>query len=57
MDASSTAVLEAEGVDSRREQSREAIAEMLELLGYPEDWAGELERLSYARGRIWRDAA
>jgi hypothetical protein len=57
MDASSTAVLEAEGIDSRREESREAIAEILDLLGYPQDWAGELERLSFARGRVWRDAA
>jgi hypothetical protein len=57
MDASSTAVLEVEGIDPRREESREAIAEMLGLLGYPKDWAGELERLSFARGRVWRDAA
>ena len=57
MDASSTTVLEAERIDSRREESREAIAEILGLLGYPADWAGELERLSFARGRVWRDAA
>jgi hypothetical protein len=45
-----------EQVGRRREESREAIAQILELLGYPEDWAGELERLSFARGRVWRDA-
>lgn len=37
-----------------RRQSRSAIAGMLELLGYPEDWSDELERQALERGHLWR---
>ncbi len=36
-----------------REDSRQALAEMLRLLGFPESYATELERLSYERGKVW----
>ena len=28
--------------------------ELLGLLGYPEDWSGELEQAAYNRGLVWR---
>lgn len=37
-----------------RRQSRGAIADMLGLLGYPEEWSDDLEQQAYARGRVWR---
>jgi hypothetical protein len=40
--------------EAARTQSRQAIAELPSLLGYPEEWAIELERQSYAKGKLWR---
>lgn len=37
-----------------RTESRAAIAEVLELVGYPADWADDLERRAYAAGRVWK---
>ena len=37
-----------------RTESRSAIAEVLELVGYPADWADDLERRAYAAGRVWK---
>jgi CheY-like chemotaxis protein len=37
-----------------REASRQALADALGLLGYPEEWAGDLERRSFAAGKLWR---
>jgi CheY-like chemotaxis protein len=54
------AVAEAAGVTAgtavgrARETSRRAIADVLELLGYPEDWAEDLERRSFAAGKLWQ---
>ena len=48
---------EAAIVEAEREESRGALARMLGLLGYPEDWAAELERRSYAAGKVWREGA
>jgi CheY-like chemotaxis protein len=39
-----------------RAQSRHAIAQLLSLLGYPEEWATDLESQAYATGRVWRIA-
>jgi hypothetical protein len=36
-----------------RENSRQALAEMLEMLGLPESYATELEQFSYERGKVW----
>ncbi len=36
-----------------RERSREALAELVGLLGYSEEWAVELEARSYAAGKAW----
>jgi CheY-like chemotaxis protein len=36
-----------------RESSRETIAELVGLLGYPEEWAATLESQAYAAGKIW----
>jgi CheY-like chemotaxis protein len=41
-------------VARRRRVSRAALGEILELLGYPEDWADELEQTAFARGQAWR---
>jgi CheY-like chemotaxis protein len=41
-------------IGRRRRASRAAIAELLGLLGYPEEWSGELERNAYDRGLVWR---
>lgn len=40
-------------LSSARKDSRETLVEMLRLLGLPESYATELERLSYERGRLW----
>jgi len=39
--------------DERRAESRRSLARLLDLLGYPEDWADDLERAEFARGIIW----
>ncbi len=44
-------------LSSEREDSRQALAEVLRTLGFPENYATELERLSYERGRVWRWAS
>jgi CheY-like chemotaxis protein len=36
-----------------RTRSRETLAELVGLLGYPEEWAASLEERSYAAGKIW----
>jgi len=36
-----------------RERSRETLAELVGLLGYPEEWASTLESDAYAAGKIW----
>ncbi len=38
----------------RRRTSRAAIADLLGLLGYPEDWSEELEQTAFNRGLVWR---
>jgi CheY-like chemotaxis protein len=42
------------GVRNARATSRAAIAEVCSLLGYPGEWADELERRAYRSGRLWR---
>jgi response regulator NasT len=37
-----------------REESRRALAHLLDLLGMPTEWAGELEESTYLSGRVWR---
>ena len=37
-----------------RAVSRQALAHLLSLMGYPEDWADDLERRAFKRGRLWR---
>src|SRR5262249_20393854 len=37
-----------------RAESRRTLAVLSRHLGYPESWADELERQSYARGRVWK---
>ncbi len=37
-----------------REVSRAAIAEILEIVGYPETWADELEQRAYGAGKLWK---
>ena len=46
--------LAAQPAPSRWEESRAAIASLLELLGYPEEWADELAEKSMRKGRVWR---
>ena len=36
-----------------REHSRQTLQEVLQLIGLPESYAVELERLSYERGKVW----
>jgi CheY-like chemotaxis protein len=51
------ALAERESAETRtgREESRRSIGVMLELMGYPKDWALDLERLSYERGVLWKE--
>ncbi len=41
-------------VAAAREQSRAALAELLGLMGYADEWADELEESSFRAGKIWR---
>jgi two-component system, response regulator PdtaR len=40
-----------------RAQSRAVLGDLLGLLGYPEDWAVELEEKAWKSGRVWRRGA
>jgi DNA-binding response OmpR family regulator len=40
--------------DATREESRAAIAEIVTAMGYPEDWADDIEQWQYRLGRSWR---
>jgi CheY-like chemotaxis protein len=40
-------------VATARERSRAALAELVGLLGYPEEWAATLEKQAYAAGKAW----
>jgi FixJ family two-component response regulator len=44
-------------VQKLRDESRTALATMLELVGYPETWAEDLERSAYESGRLWRQVS
>ena len=37
-----------------RDSSRQALGEMLALLGYPESWAADLEEKAFRSGKVWR---
>ena len=37
-----------------RDESRASLAAILELVGYPVEWADELERQAYDAGRVWK---
>jgi CheY-like chemotaxis protein len=37
-----------------RVESRQALAEILELVGYPESWADDLERQAFDLGKLWK---
>lgn len=43
-------------VREQRAESLRAIESMVELLGYPADWAVELERNAWSRGHVWKTA-
>jgi CheY-like chemotaxis protein len=45
------------GLDVReaRAESRRSIAVILELCGYPPEWAVELEQRAWDNGRLWRE--
>jgi CheY-like chemotaxis protein len=49
-----SAALGPERTPPARAESRAAIAEIVAALGYPEDWADELEQWQYRLGRSWR---
>jgi response regulator NasT len=37
-----------------RDQSRATLATVLELTGYPVEWADELERKAFSKGKVWK---
>jgi hypothetical protein len=41
-------------INELRAESHRTLAVLSRYLGYPESWADELERQSYARGRVWK---
>jgi CheY-like chemotaxis protein len=49
------AARESLGVRRTREESQRSIETLLDLMGYPKDWALELERHAYRRGIVWRE--
>ncbi len=48
--------LAADEPTTERERSRAAIAELLGLLGYPEEWAVAFEEDAFRAGHVWRRA-
>ncbi len=54
--ATTVSISRASGVHGARETSKAAISELCRLLGYPEEWAVELERHAYRAGHFWRPA-
>ena len=49
------AARESRAVSAAREESRQSIETLLELMGHPKDWALDLERQAYQRGIVWRE--
>jgi DNA-binding response OmpR family regulator len=41
-------------VQKLRDESRAALETLLELVGYPAEWANDLERRAYDAGRLWK---
>ena len=39
------------------QESRRALAELVGLLGYPEEWADDMARQALDRGQLWRRVA
>ena len=48
---------EARAVRVARAESKQALADLLGLLGYPEDWAVELESRAFDAGKVWKRTA
>jgi CheY-like chemotaxis protein len=48
-------LFEALAARESRAESRRSIETLLELMGYPQDWAVDLERQAYRRGVVWRE--
>ena len=40
-------------VEALRAQSNAALSHLARVLGYPPEWADELERRAFASGRVW----
>ena len=40
-------------VEDLRAESRATLTQLVTMLGYPPHWADELERRSFAAGRVW----
>ena len=47
----------ADPVRTARDESRQAIARMLGLLGYDSEWAVELEARAFRAGKLWRETS
>jgi DNA-binding response OmpR family regulator len=47
----------ADHLQKMRDESRAALGTLLELVGYPETWAEQLERSAYEQGRVWRQVS
>jgi hypothetical protein len=45
-----------EDVAAKRDASRNALEQIVRALGYPAEWAEELERREFESGRLWRSA-
>jgi two-component system, response regulator PdtaR len=48
-------LFEALAARESRAESRRSIETLLELMGYPQDWAVDLERQAYRRGVVWQE--
>jgi two-component system, response regulator PdtaR len=44
-------------LEKARAASRATLATILELVGYPTEWADDLERRAYEKGRLWRQTS
>jgi DNA-binding response OmpR family regulator len=44
----------ADRLSAVRQESLDAITELVGLLGYPRDWAVDLEERAFGAGRVWR---
>lgn len=49
--------LHADPLETAREESRQTISRVCKELGYPGEWAVELEERAFRQGKLWRESS